>query len=284
MTIRMTNLERLALAEMAEFVTTSRHVSWSAVGPDSVYGVIERVLKAQQYRRLSKGQRGIVKRFLAKITGMSRTQLTRLIRRWMDTRRIERSPARQPNFPRRYNDADIASLAEVDAAHEDLSGPVVRHLCQRAWVVFGDEKFQRLAGISASHIYNLRRSRAYQKIRVRVEHTQGSTVSIGERRRPEPQGKPGYLRVDTVAPGAARRPSRRVSPQRRRYGDAVGSGGLHGDHQRTASHSRVGSDAASVSLSDRRFSLRQRVRVSQLPGIMRILSKASANSPVRVLI
>jgi hypothetical protein len=197
----MSNLERLTLAEMAEFVTTSRHVSWSAVGPDSVYGVIERVLKAQQYRRLSKGQRGIVKRFLAKITGMSRTQLTRLIRRWMDTRRIERSPARRPNFPRRYNDADIASLAEVDAAHEDLSGPAVRHLCQRAWVVFGDEKFQRLAGISASHIYNLRRSRAYQKIRVRVEHTQGSTVSIGERRRPEPQGKPGYLRVDTVHQG-----------------------------------------------------------------------------------
>jgi len=201
MTIRMSNLERLTLAEMAEFVTTSRHVTWSAVGPDSVYGLIERVLKAQQYRRLSKGQRGIVKRFLAKITTLSRAQLTRLIGRWMDTRRIERSPARRPSFHRRYTDADIASLAEVDAAHEDLSGPAVRYLCQRAWVVFGDEKFQRLAGISASHIYNLRRSTAYRKIRVRVEHTQGSKVSIGERRRPEPKGKPGYLRVDTVHQG-----------------------------------------------------------------------------------
>jgi len=58
MTIRMSNLERLTLAEVAEFVTTSRHVSWSAVGPDSVYGLIEQVLKAQQYRRLSKRQRG----------------------------------------------------------------------------------------------------------------------------------------------------------------------------------------------------------------------------------
>src|SRR2546428_6734008 len=68
------------------------------------------------------------------------------------------------------------------------------------------------------------------------------------------------------APGAARRPGRRVSSQRRRYGDAVGSGGLHGDHQRTASDSRVGGDAASISLSDRGFSLRQRVGVSQLPS------------------
>ena len=201
MTIRMSNMERLSLAEMEEFVRTSRHVNWSAVEPGAVYKLIERVLKAQQYRRLSKGQRGIVRRFLAKITALSRAQLTRLIQRWMDTRRIQRKPARRPNFHRRYTDADIASLAELDTAHEDLSGPAVRHLCHRAWVVFGDEKFQRLAGISASHIYNLRRSAAYRKIRVRVEHTKGSKVSIGERRRPDPKGRPGYLRVDTVHQG-----------------------------------------------------------------------------------
>ena len=83
MTIRMSNLEQLTLAEMEEFVATSRHVTWSAVEPGSVYRLVERVLKAQPYRRLSKGQRGIVKRFLAKITALSRAQLTRLIRRWM---------------------------------------------------------------------------------------------------------------------------------------------------------------------------------------------------------
>lgn len=201
MTIRMSNLDRLTLAEMEEFVTTSRQVTWSAVEPGSVYRLIERVLKAQNYRRLSKGQRGIVKRFLSKITALSRAQLTRLIQRWMDTRRVERKPARRPSFQRRYTDADIASLAEVDAAHEDLSGPAVRHLCHRAWAVFGNQRFERLAGISASHIYNLRRSAAYRKIRVRVQHTQGSQVSIGERRQPDPKGRPGYLRVDTVHQG-----------------------------------------------------------------------------------
>lgn len=201
MTIRLSNLDRLTLAEMEEFVTTSRQVTWSAVEPGSVYRLIERVLKAQNYRRLSKGQRGIVKRFLSKITALSRAQLTRLIQRWMDTRRVERKPARRPSFQRRYTDADIASLAEVDAAHEDLSGPAVRHLCHRAWAVFGNQRFERLAGISASHIYNLRRSAAYRKIRVRVQHTQGSQVSIGERRQPDPKGRPGYLRVDTVHQG-----------------------------------------------------------------------------------
>ena len=201
MTIRMRNLERLTLAEMKEFVTTNRQVNWSVAERAEVYELMERVLKAQQYRRLSKGQKGIVRSFLSKVTAISRAQLTRLIQRWMETRRIDRKPMQRPRFPRRYTTADIATLAEVDAAHEDLSGPAVRHLCQRGWEVFGEERFQRLAEISASHIYNLRRSASYRKIRVSVQHTQARQVSIGERRQPDPKGRAGYLRVDTVHQG-----------------------------------------------------------------------------------
>jgi hypothetical protein len=201
MTIRMNNLEQLTLAEMEEFVTNNRHVSWSAIKAESVYEFIELVLKAQQYRRLSKGQKSTVKKFLAKVTGLSRAQMTRLIQRWVKTRRIERQPARRAIFPRRYTAGDITSLAEIDAAHEDLSGPAVRHLCQRGWTVYEDARFERLAGISVSHIYNLRHSAAYRKLRVRMHHTQPRQVSIGERRQPDPKGRPGYLRVDTVHQG-----------------------------------------------------------------------------------
>ena len=70
MTLRMENLERLTLAEMEEFLTSNRHIQWSAAERESVYTLIEQVLKLQQYRRLSKGQKGIVKRFLAKVTGL----------------------------------------------------------------------------------------------------------------------------------------------------------------------------------------------------------------------
>jgi len=201
MILRMDNLERLTLAEMEEFLTSHRHIGWSVPERESVYALIEQVLKAQQYRRLSKGQKGIVRRFLAKVTGLSRAQSTRWIQRWMKTRRVQRKPAQRPSFRSRYTAADIAVLAELDAAHQDLSGPAVRHLCHRGWTVFGDQKFQRLAKISASHIYNLRQSAAYRKIRVRVVHTQTRQVSIAERRRPDPQGRPGYIRVDTVHQG-----------------------------------------------------------------------------------
>jgi hypothetical protein len=148
MTIRLKNLERLSLAEMKEFVTTNRHVGWSAVIREAVHGLVERVLKAQQYRRLSKGQKGFVRSFLAKVTAVSRAQMTRLIQRWVETRRIERKPAQRPSFPRRYVAADIALLAEIDAAHGDLSGPAVRHLCRRG----GDGIWRRAVPATGGHL------------------------------------------------------------------------------------------------------------------------------------
>jgi len=92
-------------------------------------------------------------------------------------------------------------LADVDAAHEELSGPAVKRILLREHEIFGRQQYQRLAGISVSHLYNLRRSKAYRKVRVRVEHTRASQVNIGERRKPRPLGRPGYLRVDTVHQG-----------------------------------------------------------------------------------
>src|SRR5258708_1202090 len=71
MTIRMNNLEGLTLDEMEEWVASSRHIGYAALDKEAIYGFIERILKAQQYRRLSKGQKGIVRRFLANQTTKS---------------------------------------------------------------------------------------------------------------------------------------------------------------------------------------------------------------------
>src|ERR1039458_1091846 len=102
MTIHMKNLERLSLAEMQEFVQGSRKLTLSLEGQAAIYGFIEALLKAQQYRRLSRGQRGVVRRFLTKVSGLSRAQITRLIAAWMQPRQVRRRPPQRPNFPRRY--------------------------------------------------------------------------------------------------------------------------------------------------------------------------------------
>ena len=105
----MENLEKLTLVEMEEFVANNKQVKCTAVEKDAVYGFIERMLRVQQYRQLSKGKKGVVRRFLSKITGISRAQLTRLTHRWMEHRKIERRPARRPDFLRRYT--AMASLS-----------------------------------------------------------------------------------------------------------------------------------------------------------------------------
>lgn len=201
MTITMQNAERLTLTEMQEFVEGSRAVCFAARGQKAVYEFTQRVLVAQQYRRLSKGQKGIVRRFLTKMTGLSRAQMTRLIEQWVRRRRIQARPASRRRFPRRYKTQDMALLATVDAAHEDLSGPAVRHILEREYQVFGKPEYERLAEISVAHLYNLRRSVSYRNQRVQVHHTQARHVSIAERRKPDPRGQPGYLRVDTVHQG-----------------------------------------------------------------------------------
>ena len=89
----------------------------------------------------------------------------------------------------------------VDEAHETLSGPATQKILYREFHDYGDPRYERLAAISVAHIYNLRRSRTYRERRVQYHKTRPVQVGIGERRRPEPNGKPGYLRVDTVHQG-----------------------------------------------------------------------------------
>src|ERR1017187_9801104 len=97
--------------------------------------------------------------------------------------------------------ADVELLATVDAAHESLSGPATRRILQRAYQQYDQPEYQRLASISVAHLYNLRQQPRYRQRRLNYVKTKPTGVTIGERRRPDPQGQPGYLRVDTVHQG-----------------------------------------------------------------------------------
>ena len=104
-------------------------------------------------------------------------------------------------FVRRYTAEDIRLLAEMDALHGTLSGTTTRKLCERAIKVHGDVRFERLAGISNGHLYNLRHHQTYRAVRGSYDKTRPVKVNIGERRKPFPAGRPGYLRVDSVHQG-----------------------------------------------------------------------------------
>src|ERR1035441_6555978 len=116
-------------------------------------------------------------------------------RRFKETGIVEASGYHRRRVPRKDTDRDIALLAKVDRAHERLSGPTTRHMLEREQTRFGQAEYARLAQISIGHLYTLRASAAYRKRMAVYQSTRPTVVSIGERRRPEPQGQPGDLRV-----------------------------------------------------------------------------------------
>ena len=128
MTIQMEDPEEMNLEQMKALVESSRAVRFSLEGREALYRLLVRVLKNQRYAELRREQRGIVRRFLAKVTGRSRAQITRLINQWMEVRTIEAKRPSRRRFPIRYTDGDARLLAEVDAAHEELAGPAVRRI------------------------------------------------------------------------------------------------------------------------------------------------------------
>ncbi|MEQ1674813.1 MAG: hypothetical protein ABL865_07260 [Candidatus Nitrotoga sp.] len=95
----------------------------------------------------------------------------------------------------------MARLAEMDVLHSTLSGPATKKFMGRAYQVFGAPSFGRLAGISVSHLYNLRGSRPYQDKRRHWTKINPTSVPIGKRRAPQPDGMPGYIRIDSVHQG-----------------------------------------------------------------------------------
>ena len=107
-----------------------------------------KTLERFDYALLGKPDKGLLRRFLAKATGLSRAQVTRLLHQHRTTGGVrDRRGAPGRPFTRRYTRADAGLPAETDALHGTLSGPATRALCARAFRLFGDSRFERLAGI-----------------------------------------------------------------------------------------------------------------------------------------
>ena len=193
--------EKLSPEQIRAFLKGSEEVQFDAVGQAETYLWIERTLRVQDYGGASRNVRGLLKQYLAKMTGMSRAQLTRLICRYMENGTVCVRRGRRPSFPARYTRDDIDLLAQVDEAHDTLSGPATCRILYREFYEYADARYERLAAISSAHIYNLRRHRTYRDRRRNFEKTKATQVSIGERKCPQPAGRPGYLRVDTVHQG-----------------------------------------------------------------------------------
>lgn len=197
----MTNSEHQSLEQIEAFLKGNEEVGFKAPDQREVYSWTQATLCAQGYMSLPRSGKGVVKQYISKVTGLSRAQTTRLIAQYVANGIVQVRRGRGKRYTAYYTAADVAVLAEVDEAHETLSGPATRKLLYRGYYEFVDARYERLANISSAHIYNLRKLRSYRERVMVFTKTRPTPVSIGERRKPEPGGRPGYLRVDTVHQG-----------------------------------------------------------------------------------
>jgi transposase InsO family protein len=167
------------------------------------YAWIASVLRRFEYGRLKRPDRGTMLGYLQRLSGYSRAQVKRLVATWLQGEPlVKRYRPPEHAFARRYTAVDVALLAEVDRAMDTLSGPATACVLRRQRDVFGDARFERLGSISVAHLYNLRNSAGYRAERVMLTKTRPvKAVTIGVRKAPAPDGRPGFIRIDSVHQG-----------------------------------------------------------------------------------
>ncbi len=197
----MNDTQLMDTHQIEQFLAGSREVKFHPLHLENRYQWIAGTLKRLDYFNLNRHQKGVIREYLMKMTNYSRQQITRLIAQYREKHWIGRRQRNRHCFPKKYTQEDILLLTQMDEWHDTLSGPTTKKLCERAYQVFGDENYQRLSVISVSHLYNLRKSKLYLRNRRHFTKTQRLSVAIGERRKPNPRGQPGYIRIDTVHQG-----------------------------------------------------------------------------------
>jgi transposase InsO family protein len=191
----------VSIAQLREFLKLSDSAAFSRTDRDETYEWIGRTLGKFGYHRLAKKEKGVVRAYIQSVTGYSDTQLDRLIRRKREVGRVVARSRTQPTFPTIYTPEDVALLAEVDNAEGRRTGGALRKTLSDMFHIYGDKRFERLAKISVSHLYNLRGTRTYESRSLTYTKTQSVSVDIGIRKKPRPEGQPGFLRVDSVHQG-----------------------------------------------------------------------------------
>ena len=191
-----------SILEVKRFLQESEVIEFKKRCRKEAYQWIEETLKRFDYLYLGKKEKGLIKKYLEKVTGYSRPQVTRQIREYRKTGRVRLKEYERNKFERKYTSKDIQLLAQTAEWHDYPNGAALKKTLERMANTYGEEEYRNIAAISVSHIYNLQKTVSYQRS---VTFYQGTKKTkgrvIGERCKPEPGGRPGYLRVDTMHQG-----------------------------------------------------------------------------------
>ena len=197
----MNDKQLKTVEQVRQFLEGSEVVEFRGLTAKDKYYWIEEVLIRFEYHLLKRDGKGVIRRYTRKVTGYSRSQVSRLIAEYQRTGRLKKTEYRRHRFPRRYTPSEVELLAKTDELHGWLSGPATKKIMEREYEVYGNAEFGNIFQISVAHLYNLRRSNIYRGMTRRFTRTKPVVSKIGERAKPDPMGQPGYIRIDTVHQG-----------------------------------------------------------------------------------
>ena len=189
--ISMENAEKLSREQIEGLLQASQEIQFKGKDRREMCRWITLTLSQQRYREQGKPMRGLLLRYVAKLTGRSRTQVTRLVSQYMKDSEVKQAVYQRHRFAGRFTRGYLEMLARADEAHETMPGPATKRILNREYEQYKHAEYERLASISIAHIYNLRSRRHYRECFISYTKTRPVKVAIGERRRPQPNGKPG---------------------------------------------------------------------------------------------
>lgn len=202
MVITMNDSKLSSVVEVKRFLKESHVIEFKKRFRKEAYEWIEEALEKFDYLYLSKKEKGLIKKYIEKVTGYSRPQVTRQIREYRETGRVRVKEYKRNKFEKKYTSKDILLLAQTAELHDYPNGASLKKTLERMANKYGKEEYRNISAISVSHIYNLKKTVFYRRnVTFYQETKKAKGRTIGERCKPEPGGKPGYLRVDTVHQG-----------------------------------------------------------------------------------
>jgi transposase InsO family protein len=202
MTINMNDDNVVAIDQIKEFLKLNKEgAGFAAANKQERNLWIAKTLDKFGYFKCRKKEKIIIKNYIKEMTGLSKMQIKKLIRKKRKFGVINFESGKRNRFARKYNAADIALLIKTDNFHNRLSGPATKKILIREYEIFHKKEYKNIKDISVSHLYNLRGTRQYVSHSLTVRKTNPTKVLIGQRMKPDNHGIPGFLRVDTVHQG-----------------------------------------------------------------------------------
>ena len=132
------NLEQLnTIDDVRHFLDGTQAVAFNvATNKQERYLWVQKVLVKHRYILLGKLDKGLITRYLMKVTGYSRAQMKRLISQYAKASKVTLKLSRSNGFKLIYTAADVRLLARMDELHGQPSGAVLKKLCEHAYVKF----------------------------------------------------------------------------------------------------------------------------------------------------